>query len=69
MHIPLGYLSERLGEIPADRPVVLQCQAGGRSAIAASLLQRAGRTNVSNLVGGFDAWKGAGLPVVASPGT
>jgi len=69
MHIPLGYLSERLQEIPSDRPVVLQCQAGGRSSIAASLLQRAGRTNVSNLVGGIDAWKGAGLPIVTSPAT
>jgi hydroxyacylglutathione hydrolase len=67
VHIPLGYLPERLDEVPADRAVVLQCQAGGRSAIAASLLQRAGRTNVSNLVGGFDAWKGAGLPVVTPP--
>jgi hydroxyacylglutathione hydrolase len=68
-HIPLGYLADRLDEIPSDRPVVLQCQAGGRSSIAASLLQRAGRTNVSNLVGGFEAWKGAGLPIVTSPAT
>jgi hydroxyacylglutathione hydrolase len=67
VHIPLGNLSERLEEIPSDRPVVLHCQAGSRSAIAASLLQRAGRTNVSNLVGGLDAWKGAGLPVVTPP--
>jgi hydroxyacylglutathione hydrolase len=62
-HIPLGYLAERLADVPADRPVVVQCQAGARSAIAASVLQRAGRTNVQNLAGGFASWQGAGLPV------
>ena len=62
-HIPLGYLAERLAELP-DRPVVVQCQAGARSAIAASVLQRTqGRTNVRNLAGGFASWQGAGLPV------
>ena len=66
IHIPLGYLSDRLDEVPSDRPVVVHCMGGGRSAIAASLLQRAGRTNVSNMVGGFQAWQGAGLPVVAA---
>jgi hydroxyacylglutathione hydrolase len=56
VHIPLGHLADRVAEVPADRPVVLQCQAGGRSAIAASLLKRLGRNNVANLVGGYDAW-------------
>jgi hydroxyacylglutathione hydrolase len=63
-HIPLGYLTDRMAEVPADRPVVVQCQAGARSAIAASVLQRAGRTNVQNLAGGFASWQGAGLPIV-----
>lgn len=67
-HIPLGYLAARLDEVPADRPVVVQCQGGGRSAMAASLLARAGRRNVINLVGGFAAWQGAGLPVVTPDG-
>lgn len=67
-HIPLGYLSTRLDEVPADRPVVVQCQGGARSAMAASLLARAGRRNVATLVGGFAAWRGAGLPVVAPEG-
>ena len=64
IHIPLGYLTDRLAEVPADRPVVVQCQAGARSAIAASVLQRAGRRNMQNLAGGFAVWQGAGLPVV-----
>lgn len=67
VHLPLGYLLDRLAEIPADRPTIVQCQAGARSAIAASLLQRAGRRRIVNLTGGFDAWAGAGLPVVTPP--
>ena len=68
-HIPLGYLSQRLDEVPSDRPVMVQCQGGARSAMAASLLARAGRRNVTNLVGGFAAWRGAGLPVVTPDGS
>lgn len=63
MHIPLGYLTDRIAEIPAGRPIVVQCQSGGRSSIAASLLQRLGFSNVTNLVGGITAWAAAGLPV------
>jgi hydroxyacylglutathione hydrolase len=63
VHIPLGYLGDRAGEIPAGRPIVVQCQAGGRSAIAASVLERLGFDNVTNLSGGINAWAAAGLPV------
>jgi hydroxyacylglutathione hydrolase len=62
-HVPLGYLADRLHDIPADRTIVVQCQAGGRSAIGASVLQQLGRSRVANLTGGFAAWQGAGLPV------
>jgi hydroxyacylglutathione hydrolase len=62
-NIPLGYLAERLAEIPTDRPVVLHCQGGARSAIAASVLQARGLDNVVNMVGGYAAWEQAGLPV------
>ncbi|MCA0377148.1 MAG: MBL fold metallo-hydrolase [Gemmatimonadetes bacterium] len=55
MHIPLGSLPERAGEIP-DGLVVLQCQGGGRSSIAASLLAAQGRRDVVNLAGGYAAW-------------
>lgn len=60
-HIPLGYLIGRLNEIPPDRPVVVQCQSGGRSQIAASILERAGFRDVTNLTGGLGAWTAAGL--------
>jgi hydroxyacylglutathione hydrolase len=64
-HIHLGYLRDRLEELPSDRPLVLQCRTGGRSTIAASLLRTAGRRDVSNLTGGIVAWDEAGLPVVS----
>ncbi len=66
LHIPLGYLADRCRSIPTTKPIVVQCQAGGRSAIAASLLERLGFTGVINLTGGFSAWTSAGLPVEGS---
>lgn len=62
-HIPIGFLVDRLDEIPRDRRVVLQCRTGARSAIAASLLRRHGVLKVANLTGGIVAWEQAGLPV------
>lgn len=62
-NIPLGYLAGRLDEVPAHGPVVVQCQSGMRSAIAASLLAAHGRHNARDLVGGLDAWRAVGLPV------
>jgi len=56
IHIPLGHLAERIAEVPDDKPVVVHCQGGGRSSIAASLLQKMGRKNVANLAGGYKAW-------------
>jgi glyoxylase-like metal-dependent hydrolase (beta-lactamase superfamily II) len=63
LHIPLTRLLEQMSEIPVDRPVLVHCAGGYRSSTAASLLQRAGRTNVSELAGGIAAWEAAGLPV------
>ena len=65
-NIPVGYLSERLDEIPRDTPVAVHCQTGARSAIAASILGARGFTNVANLTGGFAAWKAAGEAVEQS---
>jgi hydroxyacylglutathione hydrolase len=62
-NLPLGYLTDRLELVPRDRPLVLQCQGGARSAIAASVLRANGFDNVVNLTGGFAAWEKAGLPV------
>jgi hydroxyacylglutathione hydrolase len=63
-NIPVGHLAQRLAEVPRDRPVVVHCQAGARSAIAASVLQAKGIANVLNLAKGYQEWEAAGLPVV-----
>jgi hydroxyacylglutathione hydrolase len=68
MHIPLGALAARADELPRDRTIVVQCQSGARSAIAASLLQARGLDNVANLLGGYTAWQAAGHPVVRDAG-
>jgi hydroxyacylglutathione hydrolase len=62
-NIPVGYLRERMAEVPPDTPVVVHCQAGGRSAIAASVLQAGGFRDVADVPGGFAEWEAAGLSV------
>ncbi|MEU0830283.1 MBL fold metallo-hydrolase [Streptomyces sp. NPDC005969] len=56
LHISLGELPRRLGEIPRDRALVLHCAGGHRSSIAASLLRHHGFTDVSDILGGYAAW-------------
>ena len=56
--IPLGTLNDHLDVIPRDRPVVVHCQAGGRSARAVAQLKAQGY-DAHNLVGGIKAWKQA----------
>lgn len=65
-HIPLGDLPEQVTRFSRDRPLVVHCQGGGRSAIAVSLLQAAGHQAVANLASGFGGWSAAGLPVVTN---
>lgn len=61
-HIHAGYLANRLDEIPRTTDVAVHCAGGDRSSTACSLLQRAGFTNVINVVGGFNAWRESNLP-------
>jgi len=56
------YIAERLAELSTDLPLIVHCQGGARSAIAARVLQARGIRNVVNLVGGYAAWERAGLP-------
>jgi len=51
INVPLGELSAKLGRIPKDRPVVVYCASGSRSAMAARILKRAGYVDVSNAGG------------------
>lgn len=53
-HIPLGYLAQRIDEVPRDRKVVVHCAAGGRSPIAMSILRKAGLEDVWEMTCGID---------------
>ena len=60
-HIMLGHLVNRVQEVPRDKPVLVQCRTGGRSAIAASILQAHGFEQVQNMLGGYEEWTKLGL--------
>jgi len=60
---PLDNFKVSPPEIDREAPIAVHCKSGYRSMIACSLLQRAGFRNISNLIGGFDAWQQAKLPV------
>ena len=63
VNIPLNRLPERVGELDKNRPVLVHCAGGYRSSIAASLLEQAGFSDVSEIAGGLAAWELAKLPV------
>jgi len=63
VEIPLAVLVDSLDGLDRDQPVVAYCASGYRSVVAASVLAEAGFADVSDLIGGFTAWQGAGLPV------
>jgi hydroxyacylglutathione hydrolase len=67
-NIPAGEIVERLRDLPAGRPLVVHCQGGTRSAVAASILDAHGLTGVVDLPGGFAEWEREGLPVVREAG-
>lgn len=58
VHIPLGALPERFGELPADTEIVCACRSGGRSAQATQFLRQRGYQRAVNLEGGILAWSG-----------
>jgi rhodanese-related sulfurtransferase len=56
LHVPLGELAQRVGELPAERPLVVVCHTGRRSLLATRYLRQAGRGRATNLQGGVEAW-------------
>jgi hydroxyacylglutathione hydrolase len=58
-HIPLAQLIDRADELDPKQPVVVHCEMGGRSAVAASVLEAQGFRDVRNLEGGYRAWQEA----------
>ncbi|ASO17750.1 Thiosulfate sulfurtransferase GlpE [Actinoalloteichus hoggarensis] len=67
LHIPLGELGARLGELPTDHDVFVVCRSGGRSARATAYLNQNGWDAV-NVDGGMKAWAAAGRSVVSESG-
>lgn len=53
-------------ELQRDEPVIVICKSGYRSSVACSLLQRAGFKDVTNVVGGVDAWRQAGFALTSA---
>jgi rhodanese-related sulfurtransferase len=62
INIAVEDLTERLGEVPGDQPVIVYCRSGNRSATAARFLIEAGYSPVYDL-GGIRAWVAQGLPI------
>ena len=65
LNIPLHHWLERIGEVPTDRPVVVHCESGYRSAMAMGILERHGLTNATHMVGGIAAWGASRLATVS----
>lgn len=59
INIPLDDLRNRLGEIPADRPIYLYCAVGLRGYLASNILRQSGFTDVRNLIGGLKLYRSA----------
>lgn len=66
-HITLGQLEDRLSELDKfkERPIIVYCASGNRSATACGKLKKAGFAQVFNLAGGLPAWSDASLPVTS----
>ncbi|MFZ5455293.1 MAG: rhodanese-like domain-containing protein [Pseudomonadota bacterium] len=64
-HIPVGQLDQRIGDLEKfkERPLIVVCASGMRSASACSTLRKAGFDKVFALDGGIGAWEQAGLPL------
>jgi molybdopterin/thiamine biosynthesis adenylyltransferase/rhodanese-related sulfurtransferase len=62
--LPRGVLERDIATVAPDREteIVLYCESGSRSALAAAALQDMGYRKVSSLAGGFEAWKSGRLP-------
>jgi rhodanese-related sulfurtransferase len=65
--VPMSSFAMRFGELPRDRPLLLMCASGSRSAAATAHLLRNGYPDVANVTGGITEWERAGLPVRRGP--
>ncbi len=63
VHIPLGELAQRVGELDPEQPVAVICASGSRSQSAAAFLGQKSFKTVFNILGGTSSWMRAGLPL------
>ena len=63
LHVPTSTFTDHLAELPKDRPLLIMCATGVRSAAVTGYLLRSGWPDVANVEGGITAWQRAGLPV------
>ncbi len=61
--MPLSGFTTTYDNLPTDRPLLIMCAVGGRSARATEFLTANGYANAANVTGGITAWNAAGLPV------
>ena len=66
VHCFVGYLEDKLPLLPKDSEIVVHCNVGHRSGVAASILKRNGFTHIHNMLGGITAWEKLGLPLEKS---
>ena len=64
--IPIDQLVNRLTELPKDRPILVYCAVGSRSAQVVNYLARHGYPEVYNLYGGIYSWAQKGYPILQS---
>ncbi|MDI9578313.1 MAG: rhodanese-like domain-containing protein, partial [Thermoproteota archaeon] len=64
IHIYLGKVEKEANKLPRDKPVFVICKTGNRSSFGASILLREGFSQVYNILGGTDAWKKDGFPLI-----
>jgi len=63
IHIPLHLLPLKAEELPKDKPVVIYCNSGARSAQACAFMTSKGFDNMHNMAGGIMAWARSGKPI------
>ena len=65
IHIPLHLLPLRASDVPQDKPVIIYCRSGARSAQACAFMAAQGYPNMHNLAGGIMSWARSGKPLSA----
>lgn len=63
VHVPMSEFTSRVEEVDTDREIYVICKSGGRSMQVAQYLEQARGADVTNVEGGTDAWRSAGLPM------